>query len=93
MSISFTSYKQASKKDWGKTDTDINLNLDQINTGSIMRIADAVEKMAMDHDLLIRQRDDFRRWYEDEKAEKEFLLKRISSMKGVITKLKKQIKL
>lgn len=88
----FTDYRDETKKNYG-THSEPPLTRDQLNTGCMLRIADAVEKMATNHDLLIRQRDDYRRWYEDERQENKMFHKRISSMKGVITKLKKQIKL
>lgn len=89
--MSFTSYRQESKKDYG-TESTAPINQDQLTMGCMLRIADAVEKMAMNHQQLINERDNYKRWYEDEKAEKEFLLKRISSLKGYITKLKNKAK-
>lgn len=53
----FKSFKEESKKsDWGTT-TDAPLNIEQINLGAMLRIADATEKMAQRHTELIDQRD------------------------------------
>lgn len=86
----FTDYRIETRQNWGTHDGK-GLNRDQLNTGCMLRIADAVEKMAINHQQLINDRDNYKRWYEDEKQENKILHKRISSMKGVITKLKKQI--
>ena len=45
------SYKTESRVDWG-TSSDGLLNIEQINCGAILRIADAVEKMAASYDQM-----------------------------------------
>lgn len=68
-----------------------------VNTGSLQRIADAVErsaaageKIAADYDAMRRDRDSYREWYKQGNADKDKLYKRISALQGVITKLKKK---
>lgn len=90
--MSFTDYREESRKNYGTNDEG-TLNRDQLNTGCMLRIADAIEKIAINHQQLINERDNYKRWYEGEQYDNNILRKRIYSMKGVITKLKKQIKL
>lgn len=51
-------YRDSSRKNWGQ-DGEAPLTLEQINTGAMLRIADATEKMAQRHTELIRQGDYF----------------------------------
>jgi hypothetical protein len=86
--MAFKGYRELSKTNWGHEGE--NATLEQINTGAILRIADATEKMAQRHTELIRERDNLegnsRRW----QARAEESAKRIAALKGVITKLKKK---
>lgn len=50
------SYREESRKDWG-TSSDSALSIEQINSGAILRIADAVEKMARNYSDLIDDRN------------------------------------
>ena len=51
----FKSYKEESRKDYGATiPKNINLSIDQLNCGAILRIAEAVEKMCLDREKLER---------------------------------------
>ena len=75
--------RDASKKIWTSANT-----VEHINCGSLQRIADAVELMARRYSDLITERDVFkeradRRLNSLQKAER-----RISALRGVITKLK-----
>lgn len=67
-------------------------SLEAINAGSLQRIADAAERMAVNHNNLLSDL----RWQKEcrERAEQSSKAKdkRIISMKGVITKLRKQLK-
>jgi hypothetical protein len=96
--MAFKNYRDASKENWGKDDPytknpeDIGLNLDQINTGAFLRIADATEAMAKNHielqaayDRMRESRDVWMR-YSDKKANQ------INSMKSLVSRLKNQIK-
>jgi len=49
-------FREASSMDWGK-EAGLGCTNEEINQGALLRIADAVEKMAQRYDELIRQRD------------------------------------
>ena len=61
-----------------------------IQTGSIQRIADAAEAMAKSHSQLIYDRDAYKRWYEDEKKKCKHLLAVIRGLKGRVTILNRK---
>ncbi len=61
-----------------------------INAGSLQRIADATEVMAKDNRSLIKDRDMYKRWYEDERDESLQLFRSNAALRGVVTKLKKK---
>lgn len=83
----FLSYKEQSRSNWGSNSG--GLTLDQIQAGAVLRIADAVEKMAQRHTELIAQRDNFERRLRSEEGENEYLRRRVNALRGVVTKLKK----
>ncbi len=90
MSEKFQSYREASKADDGeKVEVGFRVCNDQLKLGAILRIADATEVMAKDHQLLIDERDDYQRWYKDEQRKAERLRKQIAGLRGYITRLKK----
>ena len=64
----------------------------RIQLGAIQRIATACETMAKNHDALVRDRDLYRRWYENEKAVVARLQRSNAALRGVITKLRKVAK-
>lgn len=80
------SQREASKKEWTSRDT-----LEEVNAGSLQRIADATEKMASNYTQLQNNLD----W--EKKANKglletcERLRRRNQALRGVITKLKKKL--
>lgn len=72
--------------------------IEEINAGSLQRIADAVErsaaageKIAADYDKMRGERDMYRDWYRAGQHEKAILYKRISALQGVITKQRKKL--
>lgn len=65
--------------------------LEAMNAGSLQRIADATEKMALRHTELIRDRDMYERWYSDEVTRRKSLERQLSAAKGQITKLKRKL--
>ncbi len=65
--------------------------LEQINSGCLQRIADAVEKMAENHLVLIAERDKYKRWYEGLIKEDNVLRKRCAAYKGLVKTLKQPI--
>lgn len=80
--------REASKQNWTLTSNTI----EEINSGSLQRIADATEKMAASYDSLRNERDRYKTWYEDRGRAIAYLNKRIAALRGVITKMKKRSK-
>lgn len=80
-------YKAESKKNWYTT---CDISTEELQLGAIMRIADATEKIAQNYSSLIEERDRYKRWYNEGSEERRRLERRISSLKGVITKIKKR---
>lgn len=77
-------------QNWSVTiDENSNVNIDQLNCGSMLRIADGIEKIASNYSSLIEERDRYKRWWQEEVNRNEKLHRRIRGFKGVITKLKK----
>lgn len=83
------SYREESKADYGQETVSGNLCNDQLKLGAMLRIADAVEKIALNYQKLIDERDRYKRWYDDEIKKNEKHWRRQSALRGVITKLKK----
>lgn len=86
--MSDTTMRDLSKKSWIARDS----TLASINAGSLQRIADATEKMAQRHTELIRERDDYERWYKAAVAREQQLERRLAAAKGQITKLRNAAK-
>lgn len=84
------SYRQASKTDWGNEESQ-GVTLEQINTGAILRIADATEKMAERHTELIRQRDYFEGEVKRLLAIREHLERSNASLRGHLRRAKKMM--
>jgi hypothetical protein len=80
------SFREDSKKHWN-SDTSV----DQINAGSLQRIADATELMAVTHVALQEDRDRYKRWYQDSEKTRKYLLLSNAALKGQITKLNKAL--
>ena len=76
--------RQESIKMWNGDRT-----LESINAGSLQRIADACEKMALRYTELIMQRDMYLRWYNKESDRVLTLKRQLAAAKGQITKLKR----
>ena len=64
-------------------------NFEAINTGSLLRIADATEKMAESYDSMRADRDFYVRLYESSQAHLKVSQRSASALRGIITKLKK----
>lgn len=86
--MSHRGYREASKLDWG-VDASISLNLEHVQTGAVLRIADAVEKMASRYTALIDEAERLRRYDREQRNAINRLNRRIASLKGVITRQKK----
>lgn len=89
----FLNYRDQSRIQWGKrvySSSPVELSIEQIQLGAILRIADASELMAKnfldlqrENQHLKESRDSYRRLYE--KAER-----RITALKGAVTRQKKK---
>ncbi len=84
------SYKEESRKDWGLADPSGAMTVERIQLGAVLRIADATEKMAQRHTELIAQRDHYKERAESSDRYASMLERRVSALKGQITKLKKK---
>ena len=60
-------YRAESRKEWYSAENDAP-TCNQVNTGSLQRIADAVEVMARRYNDLIAERDKFERSYRAEQS-------------------------
>lgn len=77
--------REDSAKNWA-SDTGIQ----DINGGSLQRIADATEIMAKSYVALIEDRKRYERWYLEERERRHKRDRQIAAFKGVITKLRKR---
>ncbi|KDC22999.1 hypothetical protein AZ20_4231 [Bordetella bronchiseptica E014] len=84
-----TSLIEQSRKRW-VTQGDA-ASLEQINAGSLQRIADATEKMAQRHTELMRERDGYKDLYERSAASVDQLRHSNRSLRGHITKLRQRL--
>lgn len=78
--------REESKRNWT-----FDGGTEQINAGSLQRIADATELMAKNHRELLQSRDRYKLWYEEWRAEARRFELSNSALRGVITKLKKKL--
>lgn len=76
--------REASQKNWKSGNT-----IEDINSGSLQRIADATEMMANNYASLITARNTFESLWKREVANRKKLEYQIRGLKGAITKLKK----
>ena len=89
--MAFQNYRKASKSQFGReVDSITKLDLDEINTGSLMRIADAAEMMAQNYVTLQNNYEYMRKSRDEHIQEVERMSRRISALQGVITKLKRK---
>ena len=75
-------HREASRKLW-TTIAEVPTQ-SEIDVGSLQRIADACELMAKNHAELIRERDQYERWWRDARTREEKLRRR------VITRMKRK---
>ena len=93
--MAFKSFKEESRVNYGRDfcgDKNQNANRDELQVGALLRIADAVEKMAASYDKLRNDLDMYKRWNEQNKAAKEQLRRHAAGLRGTITRMKKQMK-
>lgn len=89
----FKSFRKESKKDFGLfQNINDNLNIEHIKIGCLLRIADAAENIAINYTKLqndynyVKERKDY---YQEKYYEMQ---RKVSALKGVITKMRKSIK-
>ena len=85
--MSFKPYRDESRKNWG-TSGPGTLNIQQIQTGALLRIADASESMAREYNRLLDEARVQRRRAENLDRQNDTLRRRVAALKGVITKMK-----
>ena len=83
------SYRKESRADWGTSS--LTLTLEQLQTGAILRIADATEAMAKNHVQLQAEVDRLNRWYDHSRKRSAKLERSNVALRGHITRLKKKL--
>jgi len=93
MPKTFKSWKEASRANWGTNlEAEVeNLSADQVKTGALMRIADAVELVAKDRIQMEKDLNFYRTQYQKSQAEIVNLNHKISGYKSHITRLKNKL--
>lgn len=84
-------FRVASVKNWNASGSNGGTTIENINAGSLQRIADACELMAKNQQALINDRDMYKRWYEEKRARCEKLGYSIRAYKAIITKLRRKL--
>lgn len=84
-------FREESRKNY-HTDLDENVGFscEQLQTGALLRIADATELMAQKYQKLINERDMWKNMYEVEWGSHRYTVRQIRALRGVITKLRKR---
>jgi len=88
MSEKHLSYREESRLNYGLFTERDNICDDQLKIGALLRIADATEVMAENHQSLIDSRDKYKSLHEKERETTARMAHRISGLQGHITRLK-----
>jgi hypothetical protein len=87
--MAFKPYREASKTNWGaELKEGEKLDRSQIQLGAVLRIADAVEKMAENYDALLSENGVLRQRCNEQLVCIKYHQNQIRGLKGRITKLK-----
>ncbi len=87
----FKPYKEQSRFNWGANlEEKQELNLDQINCGALLRIADAVEIISKNYSDLLADNEFYKKRTKEMYLEEKRLAKRIAGLQGYINRLKKK---
>lgn len=81
--------QEASRKLWGIIG--VGPTTEEINSGSLQRIADATEKMAASYDNIRNDRDYWLKRSGEQEQSEQHLVRQLNALRGVITKLKRRI--
>ena len=87
------SWKDASRTAWsdnGGNNTGSDITDARMTIGTLQRIADATELMAKNHEQLIAELDRYLQYYTESRQIIDRLHRRISALRGVVTRLKKE---
>lgn len=76
--------REASKTNWTSRNT-----LEEINAGSLQRIADATEKMSANWANLTEERDRYKRWYDEQRKTGNRLANSNKALRGYINRMKR----
>lgn len=87
--MAFKSYRDASRDNWGVEKG--NIGMPQVQTGALLRIADAVEKMAKRHDEMVNARDYWQRRAETVEVELERERRRNAALRGHLSRVKRRV--
>ncbi len=85
--MNFKGYRDHSRINYGNERD--RVTLEQINCGSLMRIADATEKMCLDRERLERDYKHMREERDRWRAEAERLGRSNAALRGVVKKMKR----
>lgn len=89
--MSIKTYREQSKRDWTRDLKEgESFDTEELQLGCLQRIADAAGAMAQNHIQLQKDREWYKEQYSRRGDEILSLHRQISSLKGVITKLKKK---
>lgn len=80
--------REASRNNWRLNGE--HATVEEINAGSLQRIADAVEKMTKRWDDLVRDRDAYKAMHEREQNTRRRIERRVIALRGHITRLKRR---
>lgn len=89
--MAFRDYREASRTNWGSERAGEGLNLEQINTGCLLRIADAVELVSRNYSDLLSQVELYKRRNREQREDIERLVKSNNALRGHFKRLKKSI--
>lgn len=84
----FKSFKEHSKDNYGTSQS--NATLEQVNCGSLKRIADATEKMASNYTQMEKDLNFYKVCCEWQAKDIERLYRKIRALKGHLTRAKKR---
>lgn len=79
--------RDESRKNWGTANNE-HLSLEQINTGALLRLADATEKMAQRYTSLIDERDRLDSMYKAERKISRILERSNAALRGHLKRAK-----
>ena len=83
-------YREISAEWWGPSGNR-EVRREDINAGSLQRIADACEAMSENYKTLIEEREWYHDHYREATRHKESAMRSLVAMRGVVTKLKNRI--